>query len=102
MAAIARFVPRASASICAFARRTPCHIVCLTHRVTASRRRERRDESKQTGGGGRPGPSAWLEEVCANLKKNGGESQRLGHFMINFDDGPAYEVVCRSFRVEDK
>jgi hypothetical protein len=48
------------------------------------------------------GPGAWLQEVCANLKKNGGEAQGLIHLMINFDDGPAYEVVCRSFHIEEK
>ncbi len=48
------------------------------------------------------GPSGWLEELCANLRKNGGEAQGLVHLMIGFDDGPTYEVVCRSFRVEDK
>lgn len=48
------------------------------------------------------GPSAWLEELCANLRKNGGEAEGLVHLMIGFDDGPTYEVVCRSFRVEDK
>lgn len=48
------------------------------------------------------GPSAWLEEMRGNLKKNGGESKGLRHLMINFDDGPAYEVVCRSYRVERK
>jgi hypothetical protein len=46
------------------------------------------------------GPSAWLEEVSANLNKNGADAQGLMHLMINFDDGPAYEVVCRSFGVE--
>lgn len=48
------------------------------------------------------GWSAWLKEVSANLKKNGGDAQGLVHLMIDFDDGPAYEVVCRSFRVEGK
>jgi hypothetical protein len=48
------------------------------------------------------GPSAWLEELCGSLKKNGGDAQGLAHLMINFDDGPAYEVVCRSFRVENE
>jgi hypothetical protein len=50
-------------------------------------------------------PSAWLDEVCANLRTNGtngAQAQGLRHLMINFDDGPAYEVVCRSFCVEDQ
>jgi hypothetical protein len=48
------------------------------------------------------GASAWLEDVRENLKKNGGDPNGLKHLMINFDDGPAYEVVCRSFRIEEK
>jgi hypothetical protein len=48
------------------------------------------------------GPSAWLDEVSANLKKNGADTQGLVHLLINFDDGPAYEIVCRAFGVEEK
>jgi hypothetical protein len=48
------------------------------------------------------GPSPWLEELRANLKKNGGDATALVHMMITFDDGPTYEIVCRSFRVEEK
>jgi hypothetical protein len=48
------------------------------------------------------GDSAWLAEVRANLKKNGAEAQGLVHLLIDFDDGPAYEVVCRSFRIEEQ
>lgn len=47
------------------------------------------------------GRSAWLTEVGANLKRNGAEARGLVHLMIDFDDGPCYEVVCRSFRIED-
>lgn len=47
------------------------------------------------------GSSAWLEEIRANLKRNGGEPHPLVHLMIGFDDGPTYEIVCRSFRVEE-
>ncbi len=47
------------------------------------------------------GSSAWLEEICGNLMRNGGDARGLLHLMIDFDDGPAYEVVCRSFRVEN-
>jgi hypothetical protein len=46
------------------------------------------------------GSSTWLEEVRANLRKNGGDAEGLVQMMMNFDDGPAYEVVCRSFRIE--
>jgi hypothetical protein len=48
------------------------------------------------------GPTSWLAEVSANLKQNGGQADGLVHVMINFDDGPCYEVVCRSFRVENE
>lgn len=46
------------------------------------------------------GSTTWLEEVHTNLTRNGGASRGLVHLMIGFDDGPTYEVVCRSFRVE--
>ena len=48
------------------------------------------------------GSTPWLEEVRANLKRNGDEPGGVLHLMINFDDGPAYEVVCRCFRAEEK
>ncbi len=48
------------------------------------------------------GSSAWLEEVRSNLKRNGGEPKGLVHLMLGFDDGPTYEVVCRSFRIDEK
>ena len=31
---------------------------------------------------------------------NGGDAEGLVHMMMNFDDGPAYEVVCRAFHVD--
>lgn len=46
------------------------------------------------------GSTAWLAEVSTNLKHNGGLADGLVHMMINFDDGPCYEVVSRAFRVE--
>jgi len=48
------------------------------------------------------GSSAWLEELSGILRKNGSDAQGLVHLMINFDDGPAYEVICRSFRIDDQ
>jgi hypothetical protein len=48
------------------------------------------------------GPSAWLEDVSANLKRHRADARGLAHLLINFDDGPAYEVACRSFGVEEK
>jgi hypothetical protein len=46
------------------------------------------------------GESAWLGEISGNLKRHGGEAAALAHLMINFDDGPCYEVVCRSHRLD--
>ncbi len=48
------------------------------------------------------GSSPWLREVSANLTQKGRKAYGLVHLMITFDDGPCYEAVCRSFRVEDK
>jgi len=48
------------------------------------------------------GLSTWLEELSANLTGKGVDVQGLAHLMINFDDGPAYEIVCRSFSVEEQ
>jgi hypothetical protein len=48
------------------------------------------------------GLSTWLEELSANLRGKGVDVQGLAHLMINFDDGPAYEIVCRSFSVEEQ
>jgi hypothetical protein len=47
------------------------------------------------------GMTSWLTEAGTNLKKNGCDSQGIVHLMIYFDDGPAYEFVCRSFRIEE-
>ncbi|HEX4334488.1 MAG TPA: hypothetical protein VH062_01170 [Polyangiaceae bacterium] len=48
------------------------------------------------------GSTSWLEEVRTNLRKNGGDADGLAHLMIGFDDGPTYEVVCRSFGIDKK
>lgn len=43
------------------------------------------------------GPTSWLAEV---LKVSDGGKQsntELRHLMICFDDGPCYEMICRSF-----
>lgn len=44
--------------------------------------------------------TAWLDEISGNLKQHGGDVVGLTHLMINFDDGPCYEVICRSHRLE--
>lgn len=55
------------------------------------------------------GETSWLTEVRNQLRQNGdpvessaspGTLKKLAHLMINFDDGPCYEFICRSYRVE--
>ena len=55
------------------------------------------------------GETSWLTEVKNQLRKLGdlvlsspshGPLEELAHLMINFDDGPCYEFICRHFRVE--
>ena len=48
------------------------------------------------------GRTAWLDEISENLRRNAGSPEGLLHLMINFDDGPAYEFLCRSYSVERK
>jgi hypothetical protein len=46
------------------------------------------------------GVTAWLADVVANLGLYDQDASGLVHLMINFDDGPCYEFLCRGFRVE--
>lgn len=46
------------------------------------------------------GQTAWLHEVEENLKQHGENAAGLAHLTINFDDGPCYEVICRSHRLD--
>lgn len=46
------------------------------------------------------GQSQWLSEIAENLLRHRSDPGGLKHLMINFDDGPCYEVICRSYRVE--
>ena len=46
------------------------------------------------------GSTGWLADVRASLSRHRDPSEGLMHLMINFDDGPCYEILCRSFRVE--
>jgi hypothetical protein len=46
------------------------------------------------------GATPWLAEIIGSLNLNGGNSEGLVHLMINVDDGPCYEFVCRTFVVE--
>ena len=45
------------------------------------------------------GQTSWLGELSANLKQHGTDATGLAHLIINFDDGPCYEVICRSHRL---
>lgn len=44
--------------------------------------------------------SDWKDEAIRALKKWGRDVSGLKHLMIYFDDGPAYEFICRSFEAE--
>ena len=46
------------------------------------------------------GITIWLKEIQNNLALNGSEGLNLSHLAIYFDDGPAYEFICKNFRVE--
>ena len=46
------------------------------------------------------GETSWLDEITGNLRQHGADSAALTHLVINFDDGPCYEVICRSHRLE--
>jgi hypothetical protein len=49
------------------------------------------------------GSTDWLSHVINNLKERDEYKEGLMHMMINFDDGPCYEILCRKFRVvQDK
>jgi hypothetical protein len=46
------------------------------------------------------GETSWLGEITGNLRQHGADAATLTHMIINFDDGPCYEVICRSHRLE--
>lgn len=46
------------------------------------------------------GRTSWLSEVSTNLRRHGDDPSGLAHLMINFDDGPCYELICRSHRLD--
>lgn len=45
------------------------------------------------------GETSWLIEISGNLNQHGADAAGLVHLIINFDDGPCYEVICRSHRL---
>jgi hypothetical protein len=44
--------------------------------------------------------SEWLASIRERMATHGADTSQLQHLMIDFDDGPSYEFICRSFRVE--
>jgi hypothetical protein len=44
--------------------------------------------------------SAWVPQLAAQLQKKNVDASALRHLLIYLDDGPAYELICRSFRIE--
>lgn len=47
------------------------------------------------------GRTAWLEAVRVEVARRTGTADGIKHLMIFFDDGPCYEAICRSFRVDE-
>ena len=48
------------------------------------------------------GSSQWLNAVRKQVATYGDQKvEELKHLMIYFDDGPCYEFICRTFRVEE-
>jgi hypothetical protein len=43
--------------------------------------------------------SHWLDEIRRSGKKDQTTIEALRHLMITFDDGPCYEIICRSWSV---
>jgi len=48
------------------------------------------------------GASEWLADVREALITHGGDATGLAHLQINFDDGPCFEFICRTHRVEER
>jgi len=46
------------------------------------------------------GGSEWLASIKEGMATHGDDTSQLRHLMITVDDGPCYEFICRSFRVE--
>ena len=46
------------------------------------------------------GATSWLAEISACLERYGDSLAGLEHLMIDFDDGPCYEMICRGHHLE--
>lgn len=47
------------------------------------------------------GESDWLAAVIKEIGENDEDASGLRHLMIYLDDGPCYEIICKTFRIED-
>jgi hypothetical protein len=47
------------------------------------------------------GSTEWLTQIESQLVGSHENATGLRHLRIYFDDGPCYEFICRSFRVEE-
>jgi hypothetical protein len=45
--------------------------------------------------------STWLDDVRSTGKKDQVTIDALQHLMVTFDDGPCYEIICRSWSIND-
>jgi hypothetical protein len=46
------------------------------------------------------GETTWLLETRDELQRRGTSAHDVRHLMINFDDGPCFEILCRDHAVE--
>ena len=47
------------------------------------------------------GSTEWLTQIESQLVDSHEDAKGLRHLRTYFDDGPCYEFICRSFRVEE-
>jgi len=47
------------------------------------------------------GDSEWLRLIRTRLESHRKETSALRHLRIDFDDGPSYEFICETFRIEE-
>jgi hypothetical protein len=48
------------------------------------------------------GPTEWLATIQEQLVRWGAETGEVKHLITYYDDGPCYEFICRSFRIEER
>jgi hypothetical protein len=47
------------------------------------------------------GETKWLNDIRDELRRRGIRDETVRHLMINFDDGPSFEFVCRGYTIEE-